>query len=33
LLKDDLSAQHNVFKMYWPLANAERFGAKAPVTA
>jgi glutamate synthase domain-containing protein 2 len=33
LLRDDLSTQHNVFKMYWPLANAERFGAKAPVTA
>jgi glutamate synthase domain-containing protein 2 len=30
LLADDLSTQHNVFKMYWPLAHAERFGAKAP---
>ncbi|MGZ5194689.1 MAG: FMN-binding glutamate synthase family protein [Ramlibacter sp.] len=29
LLADDLSTQHNVFKMYWPLAHAERFGAKA----
>jgi glutamate synthase domain-containing protein 2 len=33
LLTGDLSDQHNVFKMYWPLANAERFGAKAPVPA
>jgi glutamate synthase domain-containing protein 2 len=33
LLSDDLGAQHNVFKMYWPLANAERFGAKAPLPA
>jgi glutamate synthase domain-containing protein 2 len=30
LLADDLSTQHNVFKLYWPLAQAERFGAKAP---
>jgi glutamate synthase domain-containing protein 2 len=33
LLTGDLSAQHNVFKMYWPIANAERFGARAPVAA
>jgi glutamate synthase domain-containing protein 2 len=33
LLADDLSTQHNVFKMYWPLAHAERFGAKAPMPA
>jgi glutamate synthase domain-containing protein 2 len=33
LLKDDLSTQHNVFKLYWPLAHAERFGAKARVVA
>jgi glutamate synthase domain-containing protein 2 len=33
LLKDDLSPQHNVFKMYWPLASAERFAAKAPLPA
>jgi glutamate synthase domain-containing protein 2 len=31
LLTADLSTQHNVFKMYWPLAQAERFGAKVPV--
>jgi len=33
LLSDDLSTQHNVFRMYWPLAHAERFGAKAPGAA
>jgi len=33
LLGGDLSTQHNVFKMYWPLAHAERFGAKAPGVA
>jgi glutamate synthase domain-containing protein 2 len=26
LLSGDLDKQHNVFKLYWPLAKAERFG-------
>ena len=25
LLKGDLENQHNVFKLYWPIASAERF--------
>ncbi len=25
LLRDDLTDQHNVFKLYWPLARADRF--------
>jgi hypothetical protein len=25
LLQDDLSVQHNVFKLYWPMAKAESF--------
>jgi hypothetical protein len=29
LLKPDLSEQHNVFKLYWPVASADRFGLKA----
>jgi glutamate synthase domain-containing protein 2 len=29
LLDADLSAQHNVFKLYWPMAHAEGFAAKA----
>jgi glutamate synthase domain-containing protein 2 len=33
LLGGDLSKQHNVFKLYWPLAQAERFGVKAPGVA
>ena len=28
LLSDDLSGQHNVFKLYWPMAHAERFAAR-----
>ncbi len=27
LLSDDLAAQHNVFKLYWPMARADRFSA------
>jgi len=33
LLRDDLSTQHNVFKLYWPMAQAGRFGAKVPGAA
>ncbi|MEO7390881.1 MAG: FMN-binding glutamate synthase family protein [Ramlibacter sp.] len=33
LLSADLSAQHNVFKLYWPMAHAERFAASAPAVA
>ena len=25
LLLPDVSGQHNVFKMYWPIARADRF--------
>ena len=28
LLSGDLSAQHNVFKLYWPMARAEHFAAQ-----
>jgi glutamate synthase domain-containing protein 2 len=28
LLSDDFSAQHNVFKLYWPMARAEHFAAQ-----
>jgi hypothetical protein len=27
LLSPDLSSQHNVFKLYWPMAKAEQFAA------
>jgi hypothetical protein len=27
LLSPDLTAQHNVFKLYWPMARAEQFAA------
>ncbi|MDB5874228.1 MAG: glutamate synthase [Ramlibacter sp.] len=30
LLSDDLSGQHNVFKMYWPMASAEQFAPLKP---
>ncbi|MDB5880147.1 MAG: glutamate synthase [Ramlibacter sp.] len=33
LLSGDLSAQHNVFKLYWPMARAEHFTAKVNATA
>ena len=28
LLSDDLGSQHNVFKLYWPMARAEHFAAR-----
>jgi len=33
LLSGDLSSQHNVFKMYWPMARAEHFAAQVAATA
>jgi hypothetical protein len=33
LLSNDFSAQHNVFKLYWPMARAEQFAAQVGAAA